>query len=351
MDGRAKIAAAITVLVLPFTPLLRMDNTRTPFLDYPLYFFTAGGLLAASFLLLTYEPWLSLFTFYVTLSSIFKWTPLSLAIAHWVALSVLLIIIFTHFNRYQRTIFKQLLTFVVVLQIIYATHQIYQYDILMLGWERNEWVQPHGTIGFHTYFAALVAIVAPIAPVALLPFLAYGVVLGKSVVAVIAFIVGVSISHKLPKWTWVSGAIVTLLATILYRQHFNLNTLASRLEAWRLGLTTQTNYLFGQGFGAWYVDIPAAQAKTGYVGVIELFLQAHNEFIQLFYEGGLIALVLVGGFLWSHRAMFMTSFGGSLVSILITSCLLFPFHITSLAVVIVAIIGMALREEKERMNA
>jgi cation transporter-like permease len=78
---------------------------------------------------------------------------------------------------------------------------------------------------------------------------------------------------------------------------------------------------------------------------VEFYLQAHNELLQLAYEGGLVAVILLTAWGLAHRAVWGAGARrdqAALLALAVLSLTWFPFHVPTLAVVAVTIVGVAL---------
>ena len=71
-------------------------------------------------------------------------------------------------------------------------------------------------------------------------------------------------------------------------------------------------------------------------------MQAHSEPIQWECETGAFGVILLGLWLWSHRAMFQhATLGPSLAALGVSSLAFFPFHVVATALAGILLIGMA----------
>lgn len=69
---------------------------------------------------------------------------------------------------------------------------------------------------------------------------------------------------------------------------------------------------------------------------------AHSEWVQTVFEGGLVALALVCGWLWSNREMFSSPYAGSVVAMLVMSTAWFIFHNANMALPMLVLLGAAM---------
>ena len=81
-------------------------------------------------------------------------------------------------------------------------------------------------------------------------------------------------------------------------------------------------------------------------GSQDVYLWSYSEPVQLLYEGGLVAVVLVAGWLWTRRAMFRGPGGAPVVALGLLSLGQFPLHLHGSAGLAVIVLGAALRPEE-----
>jgi len=79
----------------------------------------------------------------------------------------------------------------------------------------------------------------------------------------------------------------------------------------------------------------------------ESFAQAHNDWLQWGYEYGLLGLSILGGWLWSQRRMFRAEYGvgAALIAGAVAACGFFIFQVVGVALLMVALVGLATRFE------
>jgi hypothetical protein len=100
--------------------------------------------------------------------------------------------------------------------------------------------------------------------------------------------------------------------------------------------------VFGTGLGGWSFVVPMLQLRRQFSPTGELWSEAHNDWLQFVYETGLVGLVLLAGWLWSHRGMFRHPvWGGSLAAIAVQALGWNPFHLVTSALVAIVILGCA----------
>jgi O-antigen ligase len=118
-----------------------------------------------------------------------------------------------------------------------------------------------------------------------------------------------------------------------------------RLTIWQW--VTQTipswKWLVGFGPGSWSDLIPRWQIAT-FGTKYPVYVQAHNEVLQVLFETGLVGAVLIGAWLWSKRAMLQGSYAGSIVAMAVCSMLMFPFRLAVVGGTALFILGLATRK-------
>ena len=116
-----------------------------------------------------------------------------------------------------------------------------------------------------------------------------------------------------------------------------------RFGIWWFGLKDWflTNPLFGPG--PWAGRIPMLQAQQGYLPTKEIFMEAHNEYLQWLYEYGLLGFAILTGWLWRHRRMFTATgtVGCALLALAVNSGSFFTFHVASVALLGLVLVGLA----------
>ncbi len=233
-------------------------------------------------------------------------------------------------------------------QAIYATGQSLGYDPIWTGWAPLQgvpWI--HGTLGNPNYLGAYLAMTAPLAPVWLLPLWALGLLASKSVLAAAAAASSLFLMYR-QHWKILLPLLALTAGGLLWYRTGNFLSWVERIEVWGAGLKVLLGHwksaLFGFGPGSWYVLSPAVTRKFLDVRA-ELFVQMHNEYIQLFFEGGLIALFFLAAWCKRHwRAVFTRPFGPALVAVAIESFGFFPFHLATTAALACIVVGLATQE-------
>jgi O-antigen ligase len=252
-------------------------------------------------------------------------------------------------ERWRGTIIKAAIG-IAIFQALYIVGQWFGYDP---GFGRfsdglEPRVQTVGSIGTVGSAASFLAIVGPLMPLSLLPLVFLAVCLTYSRTAIIALAIGLAIRYRASKVTWAAvaaGAAVFAIANTMKGSVSAGLTASTRVQIWTFGLAdwVQTDPLFGYGLGGWFHRIPGLQKSAGFAPTGEVFAQAHNEYVQWIAETGLVGLVLLGLWLWSHRAIFThATYGGSLVALAVDSVTWFPFHVVPVALLALIVVGLAM---------
>jgi len=205
---------------------------------------------------------------------------------------------------------------------------------LALGW----WTPVGGAIGNPGYVGGFLAITGAIAPAAALPLFAVGLLATHSAAGLGAFLLALALRFRAR-----GAAVLGLVGTgaLLALRSWPPGLLA-RLIGWRLGLTHWwAAPVFGWGWAGWL--------KAGVVvdqhGAREWFAQAHNDWLQLLHDGGLVGLGLVLCWLWVHRpALGRSPWLPAVAAAGLNALWWFPFQIPAVALVALVALARAARE-------
>ncbi len=322
--------------------------------EIPLYLFTALALVGLGAWIARTEVALGAFVAFMALRAIGTHTALALATAHWIALGALLLLAVP---RWPAAWLRRLRWAVVLsgaLECAYVILQATGHDPLwspLDGWKPVGPVIPHGTLDHPTLIAAMLAMLLPLAPLWLLPVYAAGLVVTHSLVATLAAIAGGAVRwRKELGLIGMSGVVIICLAATAWLFALKSHDSAhERVFAWTTALREMDRswpaLLFGFGPGGWYRVVPAAQLAAQ-PGRTEVFYQAHNEYLQLFFEGGLVAMACLVGFAWRHRRALMVS--GSAVALGVICAGTFPLHVAPTAATALLVLILAIGMEPAR---
>lgn len=239
-------------------------------------------------------------------------------------------------------------------QTLYVLQQAWlKYDVLwgpLFGGQLNPIIQPYGTLGTVDAAAAYIAITAPLMPVWALPLSIAAVWTSQSMGATAALVVGLAVRYGPTLYRharWSPAVVACGLATAAWYFLTYVKTLDAvwpRLAVWRFGLldAARTDPVLGYGLGGWATHIPALQVTLRNSPTPELWREAHNEWVQWACELGVVGLVLLGGWLWAHRAMFQhPRVGASLAALAVTCGSFFIFHTVATALLGLVLVGLA----------
>lgn len=154
---------------------------------------------------------------------------------------------------------------------------------------------------------------------------------------------------------------IIVISIVIMSSSFKVSIVDSgkaRLNFWKdsIHYGLKGNPVTGWGLGNYKQVMTRVQTSPATVSEGKLW-EAHNEYIQAWFETGIVGLLLILAFIGNIIRRFYCSFNiiehempliTSLVIILAISCLSFPFHVASTALISVTIIFMLDRREKCR---
>src|SRR5207245_5069099 len=276
------------------------------------------------------------------------------------ALGAVMLVAIRHVPEHWRPHLASLLAALGAFQVVYVFHQLAGYDILWSPGVHSTAFQPIGTLGGVDSVSAYIAILAPLMPWWLLVFAIPVVWLGHSLSALLALAVGLSVralwgggrhlsNGQSVDLTWplvAAGFGGLAFLSMLYLKGLATPAVASRFAVWKFGLKHAAVYdpVLGWGLGGWVNHVPLLQVHEKFLpfGANELWREAHSEPIQWLTECGLIGGILLVGWLWTHRAMFVHPVCGGSVSALAANSLgFFPLHVVPIALVGLIVVGLA----------
>ena len=308
-------------------PILSLWDS--PYIAVPLWSLTLVGLAIPAFLIVwPWDHWIGAFCLWSCLTSAWS-APESVGPVAWIVLGG---VITASIARLGPLTLGTLLTVCGLIQVAVICSQ-------RLGWYLpiGVWAMPdqglHGTYGSPRYAAMALAMIAPLAPWWALPAIFLSLVWLKSYMAIVA--AGIALVVRWPK-AW--PCIPLGLGLIYLTRGVSYDSGQSRLfiqaaavhDWWHGSLWTK---IAGRGFGAWL------QRMVGVTYHGEGYLALYNDYLQLLYESGLVGLAFLGGFFVTHWRWFQRE--PALIAVAILAAVWFPFHLASVAVVALAIIGRA----------
>jgi hypothetical protein len=336
------------LVALPLIAAVPLGSTvaRVAVTASPLYLYTVGLLVLFAAYIGRSDRWLGWFVAWMGVSLL--WTPSIAAFetAETVIMTALAVVIFRTLPESQHGLVVSVLVATGLFQVVDGVQQWLGYDML---WHGLKPITPipaiFGTTGNPNYYGVFLAMIAPLAPWWAVPFFLLGIVLAHSILGMVAVAVGL-VWRVRDNPVLVMGmgiaAVVGVSTVALLKGSAPLSGAYHRLSVWQLALDNLTwrGWLVGAGPGTWAQHVPGLQQmKQLYPN--EVFLQGHNEWLQLLYENGLIAVGLLGGWLWSQRAWFTSPYGGAMLAVLVTSLGMFGFRLAMTGCVGIVIIGLA----------
>ena len=340
------LALALVVVLLPWTTWVRAPglDALQAVRETPRVVLLVAVTLLASAWVVTVDRWLGAFLALVTLQAVrLPWALLESTVL-WTATGVLVLLAARRLTPRLRRVVVAALVIAAVAEIGYAALQLARWDPLWLGWTRAPHALfVHGTLGRSGYLGLYLALVAPLDPLALAPVFLVGAVLAKSALPAVALGVGLVVRAPRVWWTW-AGSAVALAAVWLVRGEVARPALENRLGAWVLGWQTwwDTNLWLGVGPGTWPLVVPLLQRERGLGEVFTL--GAHNDYLQLGFEYGLLGLACLAGFAWAHRRAWRGPYRGALAALALVGVGWFPWHLAPTAMTGALVLGLATAE-------
>lgn len=346
--GAIALFIALTVPYLGY--LLALDGPMNiGVIQAPSFLVASGGLLGMGIWIAMKDIWLGALVVWIVLWAIITPSTYTFELAFLFSMAVLGLVFMRRFSPAQAKVARGLLVGAAIIQVLIANSQ----------WAGHKWIYPFGSgaigmIGNPDYLGAYLAIIAPIAPLWLLPFFFFGLFVTLSISGLVAMVAGLCWVHrKYWRFYFYPGAFVLGLI-IMLKPNWSQNV-RMRLDVWWMALDSmdEIEWLVGRGLGRWANAIPPMQDAKHVWDLPDSgrFTEAHNEYVQVFYELGAVGLACVTGWLWNQRKAFLSPYGGSLVAIAVCALGMFGFHIVSVAVISATLIGLATMEEPNALAA
>lgn len=223
------------------------------------------------------------------------------------------------------------------LEVLYLIQQALGFDLLWGKWQYAPgWL--FGTMGNPSYVGAYLGMLTPLAPWWLVPIFATGLSLTQSGTGMVAGLAGLFVRYGLYRQrVWRLAAMLAFVSGVYWYESRDVTTLMARGIVWSYGLWHLLDApVLGMGLGGWY-----ARESVSLPWVVEIFYQAHNEYLQWAYDAGIMGLCLVLGWMWAHRKQFLESpVAGGMVAVALASVTMFVFHLTIPALTGLVILGI-----------
>jgi len=323
------------------SPVARIAVTASP-----TYLYTVGILVLFAGWIGQRDGWLGLLVGWLGLSLL--WTPTvgAFETAETITMSAFALLMMQALPRERHGLVVSVLVATGLFQVADGLQQFIGYDVLWHGLSPIVPIKAiFGTTGNSNYYGVYLAMIAPLAPWWAVPFFLVGILLSHSLLGVVAVSAGLLWRVRDQRWLCGGMLVAGLLAFVLvtlWKGPDAYSGLAHRLTVWRLALShlTDVGWLIGAGPGSWATQVPALQQQAQ-IYPNEVFLQGHNEWLQLLYENGLLAVTCLLGWLWAHRQAWTGPYGGACLSILICSLGMFGFRLAMTGCVALVILGLA----------
>lgn len=348
MTGR--LIGVLFLLLAVFAPwaalLVRGDYTPMV-LQYPMFLFAMTGLLSVSVWIMAHDRWLGLLCLWYALHALVARSGIAIEVTEFVIFGAMGVIAVRTLDPKWRAITIRMLLLAGALQAVIAYYQALGFEFLMS--------KPYGVtaiIGNPGYVGTYLAPLVPLAPLWVAVVLLAGVVCAQSTLGMLSACAGLMVAHR-TYWKEIGVAALFLSAGIiyLYKPDWANGSFRIRHEIWSLALTSTTWWqaIVGHGPGSWIQTIPNLQAEAK-LWETQKFIWAHNDVLQLWYEGGVIALGCLGAWIWSHRQAFAGPLAGVLVALAGVSLGMFGWRLGTTAAVFVVLIGLATAEPQRSLS-
>jgi len=348
--------AYILVALLALLPImaavpLASKVARVAVTASPHYVYTVGLLVLFSAWIGQRDGWLGLLMGWVSLSLLWTPTVAAFEVVETLVMSVMALTILRALPVRGHEIVVGVLVAAGLFQVLDGFQQWLGYDVLWHGFAQIHPIAAvFGTTGNSNYYGAYLAMIAPLAPWWTVPFFLLGIVLSHSLLAVVAVSVGLLWrvrEHKKLVAFGVSAAVLGAVVVMILKGSTPFSGFQHRLTVWQLAIQNLNplGWLIGAGPGNWQLQIPSLQVQRG-IYPNEVFLQGHNEWLQLLYENGLVSVGLLGAWLWSQRTAWVGPYGGAALAVAVTSFGMFGFRLAITGCVALVILGLATADER-----
>jgi len=253
--------------------------------------------------------------------------------AHWIIVASALYIVLV--NLLSIEIYRKLavvgLLISATIQSIVALLQLSEFSFVTYA--QKGFV--HGTLTHHTFLGVFLAMIIPLASMLALPILLVGLLTSASLTGFVAAFIGL-VSQVKNRRFQIALSVLALLLTCYTFWNKSHDSLYSRLRLW-IGAfrdfdTSWRFLLFGKGLGSWFT--------AGYLDIKDpeqVFYQAHNEYLQLLYEMGILGVFFLAWWIYANRATFKS---GAVIALAVCCFSTYVFHLVFLSVTAIIILAI-----------
>mgnify|MGYP001586307136 CR=1 FL=1 len=330
-------------ITLPFLAYSLTGANILAFKQGPSFLMATAGMLGLAIWVATIDRWLGVLAFWGVLWSVFTPSTYTFELAFLLLFGCILLLLTRMLQPLQIEGAKHVIILGGLIQVIIVWSQFWDYH----WWWPFDSVGYIGMLGNPAYLATYLAIITPLAPWWLVPFFYLGLFLTQSVIGIIAATFGIMwVSKHWRLWGLFSAFV---LGIVLHLRTGWPVGVEARWDIWMMSFrhTEGLQWLVGHGLGYWQFFVPLWQEQDHVWDEIGRFAQAHNEYIQLQFELGLIGVFVVVMWLRDHLAKILaSSFSGSVVALATCALAMFGFHVTGIAALSYLILGLASAGEK-----
>lgn len=354
MIERMGAFALAGALILPFSIFIKWNyaNINEALRMVPFYLFMCLCLCIVSGIIYVYERTFGLFCLYCIGNTIFYHTNSGIVQATQIVFGIGFLILLIEFfrNEFAKRAAVISLVILTVIQVFIATMQFLNIRFFTIG--NNESPIIMGTLIHHNFLGAFLAFTGSLMPIQLLPLNLMGILMATSFLSYISLGGGLiaEIYNRIQTRRLIICSSCTF-GIIIFGAFFFWNkshdSFWSRLRIWNEAFKEIDSdwmiLLFGKGLGSWY-----DRGLKDAVDPSQIYWQAHNEYLQLLYELGVVGLGFVIFWVLKNWRIFKN---GPMVSIAISSFAIYVFHITVLAVPTLVIMALCIAKTRfEREN-
>lgn len=337
LSGWLILAAALVIVALPFSTLLSLYGwpagvavTGTPLILWHLL-----AILAVAGWVAPQDRWLGLFVAYLALDALRAPVPArAWMVADAAVLGAAAFVLIQRLRWPWTDALRCLLGLSGVLQTVIAGLQAAGMDPFYAPDAPFKAAGTMvGTVGNDTWLGAYLALVGAVAPWWAIPACLAGQVFARNRLGLLAMVLALLVRYRRAWPVLGPPAACGMLFAGWWWADKTWDTLWSRLGVWGKGLAIWWEHgrVFGLGPGSWAWYLPQFDQR-------EAFVQAHNEWVQLLFEGGAVGLLLALAWVWTHHRRLAAH--PAAWALLVLTMGTFPLHLAVVASV--AIIALAL---------